>query len=71
MILHALMINTNYMVWYDYAVIKLSTIFESLSSIRITQKADICLHLYINTGTLNASISNPNSTALGYSLNCC
>jgi hypothetical protein len=56
------------MVWYDYAVIKLSTVFESLSKIGLTRKADIFLRLYVNTGTLNASISSPNSTAPGYSL---
>ena len=61
-------LNTNYMVWYDYAVIKLSTVFESLSKIGLTRKADIFLRLYVNTGTLNASISSPNSTAPGYSL---
>lgn len=61
-------LNTNYMVWYDYAVIKLATVFESLSSIGLTRKADIFLRLYINTGTLNASISSPNTTAPGYSL---
>ena len=61
-------LETNYMVWYDYAVIKLSTVFDSLNSIGLTRKADITLRLYINTGTLNASISNPNSTTPGYSL---
>jgi hypothetical protein len=61
-------LNTNYMVWYDYAVIKLATVFESLTSIGLTRKADIFLRLYINTGTLNASISNPNATNPGYSL---
>ena len=61
-------LNTNYMVWYDYAVIKLSTIYESLSSIGITRRADIFMRLYINTGTLNATVSSPNSTTPGYSL---
>jgi hypothetical protein len=61
-------LNTNYMVWYDYAVIKLSTIFESLSSIGLTRKADIFLRLYLNTGTLNATISGPNTNTPGYSL---
>jgi hypothetical protein len=60
--------NTNYMVWYDYAVIKLSTVFESLSSIGLTKKADIFLRLYINTGTLNVSVSAPGLTTLGYNL---
>ena len=61
-------LNTNYMVWYDYAVIKLATVFESLTAIGLTRKADIFLRLYINTGTLNASISSPNTTTPGYSL---
>ena len=59
---------TNYMVWYDYAVIKLSTVFESLSKIGLTRKADIFLRLYINTGTLNATVSAPGLTTLGYSI---
>lgn len=61
-------LNTHYMVWYDYAVIKLSTVFESLKSIGLTRKADIFLRLYINTGTLNVSVSSPNTTTPGYSL---
>jgi hypothetical protein len=61
-------LNTNYMVWTDYAVIKLSTVFESLQSIGLTRKADIFLRLYVNTGTINAAVSSPNSTTPGYSL---
>ena len=60
--------NSGYMIWYDYAVIKLSTVFESLQSIGLTRKADIFLRLYVNTGTINVAVSNPNSTAPGYSL---
>ena len=30
----------NYMIWYDFAVIKLSTVFETLRSIGLTKKAD-------------------------------
>ena len=59
---------TNYMVWYDYCIIKLSTLFDSLNSIGLTRKADMFLRLYVNTGTLNASISGPNTTTPGYSL---
>jgi hypothetical protein len=61
-------VNTNYMIWYDYAVIKLSTVFESLQSIGLTRKADIFLRLYVNTGTVNVAVSSPNTTAPGYSL---
>ena len=50
--------NTNYMVssWYDYAVIKLSILFESLPSIGLIRKADIFLCLYVNTGINNVSV---------------
>jgi hypothetical protein len=56
------------MCWTDYAAIKLSYIFESLSSIGLTLKADIFLRLYVNTGTLNVSVSNPATATPGYSL---
>jgi hypothetical protein len=56
------------MTWTDYAVIKLSSIFESLSSIGLTRKADIFLRLYVNTGTLNVSVSGPATATPGYSL---
>ena len=58
----------NYMIWYDFAVIKLSTVFETLRSIGLTKKADIVMRLYVNTGTLNVAVSSPNTNAPGYSL---
>jgi hypothetical protein len=61
-------VNTNYMVWFDYAVVRLSTVFEALDRIGLTRKADIFLRLYVNTGTLNATISSPNGLTPGYSL---
>jgi hypothetical protein len=61
-------VNGNYMIWYDYCIVRLSSIFESLNSIGLTRRADIYLRLYVNTGTLNVSVSNPNSTTPGYSL---
>ena len=56
------------MVWYDYAVIKLATVFECSTAIGLTRKAYIFLLLCINTGTFNASISSPSTTTPGYSL---
>ena len=61
-------LNTHFMVGYDCAVIKLSTLSESLSSIGLTHKADIFLRLYVNTATINQTVSSPNTTAPGYSL---
>jgi hypothetical protein len=61
-------LNTNYMVWYDFCVIKLSTLYESLSAMGLTRKADIFLRLYVNTGTLNVGVLTPNTTTPGYTL---
>jgi len=61
-------LNTNYMVWTDYAVIRLSTIFESLTAIGLTRKADLFLRLYLNTGTLNVTVANPGLSTVGYSI---
>ena len=56
------------MVWTDYAVIRLNTLFDSLGAIGLTSRADMFLRLYINTGTFNVAVSLPNTTAPGYSL---
>ena len=61
-------LNTNYVVWYDFCVIRLNTLFESLASIGLTKRADLVLRLYVNTGTLNVAVSSSNTTAPGYSL---
>lgn len=61
-------LNTHYMVWTDYAVIRLSTIFESLTAIGLTRKADLFLRLYLNTGTLNVTVANPGLANVGYSI---
>jgi hypothetical protein len=61
-------LNTNYMVWYDYAVIKLSTVFESLANIGLVRKFDCTLRLWLNTGTVNITTASPNTNTLDYSL---
>ena len=55
-------LNTNYMVWYDYAVIKLGNLFESLANIGLVRKFDCTIRLWVNTGTVNAAVTNPNAT---------
>lgn len=61
-------LNTNYMVWYDYAVIKLSNVFESLGNIGLVRKFDCTLRLWFNTGTVNATIANGNTIDPDYSI---
>ena len=57
-----------YMIWYDYAVIKLSSIFECLANAGLVRKFDCMVRFWINTGTVNVTVSNPNSATPGYSL---
>ena len=60
--------QNNYMIWYDYAVIKLSTILESLGNIGLVKRFDSSIRFWINTGTLNVDVANPNNTTLEYKL---
>ncbi len=56
------------MVWYDYAVIRLPSFLESLANIGLVWKFDCTIRLWFNTGTINATITNPNATGLTYSI---
>ena len=65
--------GSKYMIWNDYAVIKLSTLFESLANIGLVRKFDCTLRLWLNTGTVNVTVVNPNVDSsvagqLGYTL---
>lgn len=47
----------NYMVWYDYAVIRLGSLLESMRNIGLTRRFDAVVRLYINTGALAIPIT--------------
>ena len=53
-------LNTNYMVWTDYAVIKLNTLFESLQNIGLVRKLDATLRIWINTGAVGITTGDAN-----------
>jgi hypothetical protein len=53
-------VNNKCMIWNDYAVIKLSNLFESLANIGLVRKFDCTLRLWLNTGTVNVTVANPN-----------
>jgi hypothetical protein len=50
-------LNTNYGVWYDYAIIRLGDIFESLKNMPLVRKFDGTIRLYFNTGSTGATIN--------------
>ena len=60
--------NNNYMIWYEYAVIKLSTLFESLANIGLVRKFDCTLRIWVNTGAVNITVATPNTTTPGYTM---
>jgi hypothetical protein len=48
----------DYLVWYDFAVIKLSHLFESLGKMGLVRRFDATLRLWVNTGTVNVTTDN-------------
>ena len=52
-------LGTNYMVWYDTAVIKLCDIFDSMKQLGMLKKFDGILRLYVNTGAVQVNVTNP------------
>ena len=57
-----------YMIWYDFAVIKLSHLFESLGKMGLVRRFDVTLRLWVNTGTVCVSVESPQLPALNYAL---
>jgi hypothetical protein len=60
-------VSGNYMYGYDYALIKPNYLFESLNKIDLVKRSHAKLRLWINTGTVNVTVSNPDGTNTGYS----
>jgi hypothetical protein len=58
----------NHRIWHDYAVIKLNHVYESLNKIGLVKRFDATLRLWINTGTFNINVANPNATNCSYNL---
>ena len=55
------------MVWYDFSVIKLPHLFESLGKMGLVRRFDATLRLWVNTGSVNITVSGPTSdTDLNY-----
>ena len=53
----------SFMFWYDFAVIKLNHLFESIDHIGLTQKLDASLRIWLNTGTVNITVGSANTPA--------
>jgi hypothetical protein len=56
-------VQNNYMIWHDYAVIKLNYLFESLNKIGLVKRLDAQLRLWVNTGTVRVAVGAPTTSA--------
>jgi hypothetical protein len=55
--------KSGYMIWYDFAVIKLNHLFESMDHIGLTQKLDASLRIWLNCGTVSVTVANAGTPA--------
>jgi hypothetical protein len=61
-------IKGNHCVWYDFAVIKLSHLFESLGKMGLVRRFDATLRLWVNTGTCCVTVDSPTLDTVNYCL---
>jgi hypothetical protein len=61
-------VKNNYMVWYDFCVIKLSHLFESLGKVGLLRSFDATLRLWVNTGTVAVTVDSPALNTVNYAL---
>jgi hypothetical protein len=56
----------DYMIYYDYAVIKLNTLFDSLAKIGLVKRFDATIRLWVNTGAVAVPVSTPTNLDISY-----
>jgi len=65
---YTLSADGKYMIWYDFAIIKLGHLFESLNKMGLVQHFDATLRLWVNTGTVNVSVATGGTTTQAYNI---
>ena len=58
--------TTNYMIWYDFAIINLKYIVDAIAKIGLVKKAELKLKMYINTGAVAVKTVNPGIATVAY-----
>ena len=61
------LLATNYMVWYDVAVIRLKDILDSMKNMPLLKRFDGILRLYINTGVIGCGTVQATQGSLVFS----
>ena len=56
--------SRHYMIWYDYDVIKVGHLFESINKIGLTKRLEVSIRIWVNTCTVNVDVGQPDTTNL-------
>ena len=59
-------VKSNHTVWYDFAVMKLPHLFESLGKMGLVRRFDATLRLWVHTRTVNVTAGSPALRDLNY-----
>ena len=59
-------LNTNYIVQYDMAVIRMKDLYDSIGSFPLCKRVDMVLRLYLSCGAISVTVNTPNTTTTGY-----
>ena len=52
--------------WYDIALIPLKYICDCIDKMGLVKKMDLVMRFYVNTGSIQINVTNPNLTTLAY-----
>ena len=54
-------VSGNYMIWYDFLVIRVKDLLDSMNNIGLTRRFDAMLRIYVNTGLCCVQVAAPNN----------
>jgi hypothetical protein len=58
--------NGNFLIQYDTAIFRLKDIYDSIAVFPLCRKLEMTLRVYVNTGSIQVNVINPNLTTTGY-----
>lgn len=59
-------VSNNVMQWFDYGIIPLKYLCDCIDKMGLVKKMDIVMRFYVNTGSIQLNVQNPNTTNLAY-----
>jgi hypothetical protein len=59
-------VASNTAIWYDYAIIRVKDLCDVMAQMGLVKKLDVLLRLYVNTGSVTATIAGTPGTANSY-----